>query len=67
MAEENERSDRDSDETVTPKDRPSATARQPAGGGLGDHPIKLHSPLYPLLWLFFPFLAMITYGLLTRH
>ncbi len=65
MSEENQRSDRDSDENVTPKDRPSATARP--GGGHGDHPVKLHSPLFPLLWLLFPFLAMVTYGLLTRH
>jgi hypothetical protein len=67
MPEENQRPDRDSDETVAPKDRPSSTARQPAGRGPGDHPVKLHSPLFPLLWLLFPFLAMVTYGLLTRR
>ncbi len=63
MSEEDERPDRDSDENVAPKDRPSTTARQSPG----DHPVKLHSPLFPLLWLLFPFLAMVTYGLLTRH
>jgi hypothetical protein len=67
MPEENQQSDRDSDENATPKDRPSAPARQPAGTAPVDHPVKLHSPLFPLLWLLFPFLAMVTYGLLNRH
>jgi hypothetical protein len=67
MPEENQQSDRDSDENVASTDQPSATARRPAPGGPGDHPVKLHSPLLPLLWLLFPFLAMVTYGLLTRH
>jgi hypothetical protein len=64
MPEENQRSDRDSDENVASKD---ATARQAAPGGPGDHPVKLHSPLLPLLWLLFPFLAMLTYGLVSRR
>jgi hypothetical protein len=73
MSEDNQQSDRDSDENVASQDRTSATARQSGGSGqsarsdLGDHPVKLHSPLLPLLWLLFPFLAMITYGLLVRH
>jgi hypothetical protein len=62
---EEKSSDRDSDVNVAAKGSPSK-ARQSAGGP-GDHPKELHSPLFPLLWLLFPFLAMLTYGLLTRH
>ncbi len=59
-----EKSDRESDAGTAGKRPSSADNGQTRGEG---HPTKLHSPLLPLLWLLFPFLAMLTYGLLTRH
>jgi hypothetical protein len=72
MSEVKKRSDSD-EETGEVVEGRSATKKAAAAKparlepGRVDVPTKLHSPLLPLLWLLFPFLAMLTYGLLTRH
>ena len=71
MSEDNQRSDSEEGQAEA---APGRSARKASSGpkgrgeaGRDDNPTKLHSPLFPLLWLLFPFLAMLTYGLLTRH
>jgi hypothetical protein len=57
----------DAAEGKIPRVAAAGKASQHRAPGAQGQPVKLHSPLFPLLWLLFPFLAMLTYGLFTRH